>query len=135
MIRIGPRPEKTVFVVSDKGKVKSVSSTTDIYYSLIMSNFNFAISSGIFVGNVNTKKIEKIQEWALRFIYQDYISSYDTLLCRAQLGLDAKKTVSGVVNNTGADQPTHSRSLTSISSISFLEIVICKLATGDISFF
>ena len=34
---------------------------------------------------VKTKKIEKIQEKALRFIYQDYASSYDTLLNKFQL--------------------------------------------------
>ena len=38
-----------------------------------------------FCGEVNTKKIEKIQERALRFIYQDYNSNYDTLLERSQL--------------------------------------------------
>ena len=33
---------------------------------------------------LNTKKIEKIQERALRFIYQDYNSSYDTLLDKSK---------------------------------------------------
>ena len=38
-----------------------------------------------FCGEVNTKKIEKIQERALRFIYQDYNFSYDTLLGKSKL--------------------------------------------------
>ena len=38
-----------------------------------------------FCEEVNTKKIEKTQERALRFIYQDYNSSYDTLLGKSQL--------------------------------------------------
>ena len=38
-------------------------------------------------------------------------------------------------NNTGADQPAHPRSLISTFVIFFLESLICKLATGDISIF
>ena len=41
----------------------------------------------------------------------------------------------GVANNTGADQPTHLRSLVCAFVICFLESFICKLATGEISFF
>ena len=33
----------------------------------------------------NTKKIEKIQERALRFIYSEYSSSYESLLIKFQL--------------------------------------------------
>ena len=33
----------------------------------------------------NTKKIEKIQENPLRFIYRDYDSSYESLLLKSQL--------------------------------------------------
>ena len=33
----------------------------------------------------NTKKIEKIQERALRFIYNEYTSSYEDLLCKSKL--------------------------------------------------
>ena len=38
-------------------------------------------------------------------------------------------------NNTGADQPAHPRSLISAFVIRFLESIICKLATGEISIF
>ena len=52
------------------------------------------------------------------------------------LGLDARKPVfGGVANNTGADQPAHPRSLISAFVIRYLESIICKLATGDISIF
>ena len=57
----------------------------NVYYSFIMSNFNYCPLVWHFCGEVNTKKIEKIQESALRFIYQDYASSYDTLLNKSQL--------------------------------------------------
>ena len=39
----------------------------------------------IFLWKKNTKKIEKIQERALRFIYRDYDSSYESLLMKSQL--------------------------------------------------
>ena len=39
----------------------------------------------IFLWRKNTKKIEKIQERALRFIYRDYDSSYESLLMKSQL--------------------------------------------------
>ena len=41
----------------------------------------------------------------------------------------------GVANNTGADQPAHLRSLISAFVIRFLESIICKLATGEITIF
>ena len=50
-----------------------------------MSNFNYCPLVWHFREEVNTKKIEKIQERTLRFIYQDYASSYDTLLNKSQL--------------------------------------------------
>jgi hypothetical protein len=33
----------------------------------------------------NSKKIEKVQERALRFVYEDYNSSYDKLLKKAKV--------------------------------------------------
>ena len=38
-------------------------------------------------------------------------------------------------NNTGADQPAHSRRLISAYVIRLLESIICKLATGELSIF
>ena len=39
------------------------------------------------------------------------------------------------MNNTGADQPAHPRSLISAFFFCFLESIICKLAAGEISIF
>ena len=39
------------------------------------------------------------------------------------------------MNNTGADQPSHPRSLIRAFVILFLESTICKLTTGEISIF
>ena len=41
----------------------------------------------------------------------------------------------GFANNTGADQPAHTRSLISAFVIRFLQSTICKLATDEISIF
>ena len=47
-----------------------------------------------------------------------------------------KKTcLQGLANNTGAEQPAHPHSLISAFVIRFLESIICKLVTGDISIF
>ena len=55
-------------------------SKLTIYYSFIMSNFSFCPLTWHFCSEANTAKIEKIQERALRFIYNDKNSSYEKLL-------------------------------------------------------
>jgi len=57
----------------------------NVYYSFILSNFNYCPLVWHFCGETNTRKIEKIQQRTLRFIYNDYSSGYDTLLDRSQL--------------------------------------------------
>ena len=47
-----------------------------IYFSFIMSNFKYCPIACHFCGETNTRKIEKNPERALRFIYEDYSSSY-----------------------------------------------------------
>ena len=51
------------------------------------------------------------------------------------MGLDAKKLSSGVSRTTRADQPVHRRSLITDFVIRFVESIICKLATSEISIF
>ena len=46
-----------------------------LYYSFVMSNLNYCPLTWHFTTETNVKKIEKIQERALRFIYDDYQSS------------------------------------------------------------
>ena len=50
-----------------------------------MSNFNYCPVVWHFCGESNTKKMEKIQERALMFIYEDFNSDYDTLLLKPGL--------------------------------------------------
>ena len=52
------------------------------------------------------------------------------------MGRNARKPVfERFANNTGADQPAHLRRLISAFVIRFLESIICKLGTGEISIF
>ena len=54
----------------------------------------------------------------------------------AKIGPRREKTcLRGFANNTVADQPAHPRSLISAFVIRFLERIICKLTTGEISMF
>ena len=46
-----------------------------------------------------------------------------------------KTCLQGFVNNKDAGQPAHPHSLISAFVIRFLESIICKLATGEISIF
>ena len=56
----------------------------NIYYSFVLFNFNYCPLTCQFCGEVNTKEIEKIQERALRFIYNEY-SKKETLLSKSKL--------------------------------------------------
>ena len=59
-----------------------------------------------------------------------------TCICQVPCGPRREKTcLRGFVNNTGADQTEHPHSLISAFVIRFLESIIYKLATGDISNF
>ena len=57
----------------------------NIYYSFIMSNFNYCPLTWHFCSEANTQKLENIQKRALRFIYNDYTSTYETLLLNSKL--------------------------------------------------
>ena len=52
------------------------------------------------------------------------------------IGPQREKTcLRGFAKNTGADQPAHPRRLISAYVIRFLERIICKLGSGEISIF
>ena len=56
-----------------------------IFHTFILSNFNLCPLSWHFCSEKNTKKIEKVQERAMRFVYFDYTSSPDELLVKVKL--------------------------------------------------
>jgi hypothetical protein len=58
-----------------------------IYYSFIMSNFSYCPLTWHFCGEQNTKKKKKIQERALRFIYDDFQNSYEYSVRKVKVAL------------------------------------------------
>ena len=56
-----------------------------LYGAFIGSNFNYCPAVWHMCGRANTRKLEKIQYRALKFIFADYKSDYDSLLKRANL--------------------------------------------------
>ena len=54
------------------------------YYSFILSNLNYCPVIWHYCSEKNSIKMEKIQERALRFIYEDYDSSYEDLLQKSK---------------------------------------------------
>ena len=56
-----------------------------LYKTFVSSNFNYCAVVWHNCGKSNTNKIEKIQHRALKFIYSDYKSDYQTLLSKANI--------------------------------------------------
>ena len=79
------RASKQLNVLKRIGKHSYRLGKLNVYHYFILSNFTYCPLTWHFCGEVNTKKVEKIQERALRFIYSDYSSSYDSLLIKSQL--------------------------------------------------
>ena len=67
------------------GSMLSRLNKLTIFHTFILSNFNFCPLAWHFCTDTNSKKLEKVQERALRFIYEDYSSSYTTLLDMAKV--------------------------------------------------
>ena len=60
------------------------NSKGTIFYSFILSHFNYCPLVWYFCSIEDMKKMEKIQERALRFIYNDFKSTYTELRCIAE---------------------------------------------------
>ena len=56
-----------------------------VYKSFILSNFNYCPIIWHFCGVSNSRKLESIQKRALRFVFNDYTSTYATLLEKADM--------------------------------------------------
>jgi hypothetical protein len=72
-------------ILKRMGKNLSKLNQLTIFHTFVTSNFNFCPLSWHFCSETNTKKIEKIQERVLRFVYQDYEESYENLLIKAKM--------------------------------------------------
>ena len=58
-------------------------SKLTIFHTFILSNLNFCPLAWHFCTDKNSKKLEKVQERALRFVYDDYTTSYINLFEKA----------------------------------------------------
>ena len=67
------------------GKYMNRLGRLTYYYSFILSNFNYCPVIWQYCSEKNSIKMEKIQERALRFIYEDYDFSYEDLLQKSKL--------------------------------------------------
>ena len=76
---------KQLNVLKRIGKNLSRLSKLSIFHTFILSNFNFCPLTWHFCSDGNTKKMEKVQERALRFVYEDFSSSYEDLLQKTGL--------------------------------------------------
>ena len=54
-----------------------------ILNAFVLSNFNYCPMVWHNCGNKNTKNMEKLQERGLRFVYNDFISTYQVLLTKS----------------------------------------------------
>ena len=56
-----------------------------IFHTFILSNFNYCPLAWHFCSEYNSRKLEKIQERALRFVYNDFNSTYEEVLSKANI--------------------------------------------------
>ena len=80
-----------------------------LYRAFIAPHFNYCVESKHFWSNRSTEKLEKLNERALRFVYQDKISTYETLVVKNGYSRLANQrlakmlnTVFGVIGNGNA---------------------------------
>ena len=71
---------KQLNVLKRIGKNLSRLNKLSIFHTFILSNFNFCPLTWHFSSDGNTKKMGKVQERALRFVYEDFSSSYEDIL-------------------------------------------------------
>ena len=63
----------------------SLLNRLTIFHTFVLSNFNFCPLAWHFCSETNTKKMEELQERGLRFVYNDFSSSYEDLLTKTKL--------------------------------------------------
>ena len=59
--------------------INIVINKLTIFHTFILSNFNYCPLAWHFCSESNSKKLEKIQERALRFVYDDFKLTYEEL--------------------------------------------------------
>ena len=72
-------------VLKRMGKYLNRLGKLTIYHTFILSNFNYCPVIWHFCSEANAKKMDKIQERALKFIYNENHSTYEELLNKLKL--------------------------------------------------
>ena len=76
------RVSRQINVLSRLAKLLTLDGRKAIYYSFIMSNFSFCPLVWHFCSKANSDKLERLHYRALKFVYQDFDSSYELLLSK-----------------------------------------------------
>ena len=76
------KASRQINILKRLSKYLNQESRVSIYKSFISSNFNYCPVAWIFCGKRNSNKLEKLQERALRFVFNDRTSCYSALLKR-----------------------------------------------------
>ena len=64
-------------------KYLKIDRRLSVYKSFIQSNFSYCPVAWLFCGRKNSNKLEKLQERAIRIVFDDFSSSYELLCERA----------------------------------------------------
>ena len=77
------KTSQQINVLKRIGKFLNFEARKTIHHAFILSNFNFCPLIWHFCSNTNSDKLRKVHFRALKFIFQDFNSSYDILLQKA----------------------------------------------------
>ena len=74
------KASKQINVLRRLGKFLTIDGKKAIYHAFIISNFNFCPIVWHFCKKSNTQKLERVHYRALRFVFADFESDYESLL-------------------------------------------------------
>ena len=80
--KICRKVSQQIAVLKRMKKLLPLKLQENLYRAFIAPLFNYCAESWHFCGNRLTEKLEKLNERALRFVYQDKISPYKTLIVK-----------------------------------------------------
>ena len=83
--KICKKAAKQINVLLRLSKFLSTETKVLIYKSFIRSNFNYCPLVWHFCSKTSSKKMEKLQYRALRLVFNDFVSSYESLLDRVNM--------------------------------------------------
>ena len=76
------KASRQINVIMRLSKLLDTDVKLTMYRSFIFSNFNYCPAIWLMCSQANMKKLEKLNCRALRFVYDDYVSSYEELLLK-----------------------------------------------------